>query len=731
MKKKWNMRRRILLSCAGLLWCALFALALFCLNARAAGVEQWAEAERSAGTGAERRTDAEANVTAGAAKRRAEAEADVAADAEMMEAEPAADMEAVDYRVYFVDGDDYNTKIFHTQTGTVPEGTAFTVTYPDQIIGSDGYFWKAVLKSPQSFTAYQAGTHKYYIEYRQDGQAVKPEDPDREGKERLEYWLGKSWAADCEITGQSPDGVRDPFLVVGNDAENNSRLKSLVSKISDAGWHYFYMIGKDYTPQTLAIGTGFDAVYSSVQEETFTAGNSRYRVLRIGVQRKWDPENCLHTWELLTRVSNDCLIQGEETWQCTRCRTEETVRLPALGHADEDGDSLCDRCGRRVFVQQPGSRITTVLRTDGGPRTISFTCIDLDYKGTGKMLYFSDQILEEAVTGECFTEADYNSSPLRQYFNYGFANDSSLAPALKLIERDDGDGIADAAMPLSQVEYEAYAAAGRISGAGGGYFLRDADTGTEGNMWAVSPDGRLVSEPAASGSCGARMAVLLETPVTGETAEPARWTEGDIQMRRVGKETVRFRCVDEDYSDSKDGRRKAALFLCDSVIGADTGSSGTLKTFSFGENNNYKTSEVRRWLQDNSTDESFGLEPVYTGVNTAYTGSTQAGTREQLSESRLTRHDIGFQLMQDRLFCLSMEEALKYRDVLWSTGGTQPGQYAEGYYLRTPYYAQDDTGAFRYTDDVYGVDLVNGNIHTVKTDSVTYGLRPAFALPQE
>ena len=109
---------------------------------------------------------------------------------------------------------------------------------------------------------------------------------------------------------------------------------------------------------------------------------------------------------------------------------------------------------------------------------------------------------------------------------------------------------------------------------------------------------------------------------------------------------------------------------------------------------------------------------------------------EQLDGSLLAAHDIGFQLMQDRLFCLSVEEALRYRKELWRFGSQQNNPavqispYSQGYYLRTPYYAEDHEGRFYYSDHVYAVDLVNGNIHPVPAGSQTYGLRPAFAVPQ-
>ena len=163
------------------------------------------------------------------------------------------------------------------------------------------------------------------------------------------------------------------------------------------------------------------------------------------------------------------------------------------------------------------------------------------------------------------------------------------------------------------------------------------------------------------------------------------------------------------------------------------------QTFSFGENNNYKTSFVRNWLKEQSAGAEFQMEPVSVGVCSAYTGSTETKSYEQLEENALKRHEIPYQWMTDRVFLLSLEEALRYREVLWSFGtgmteGSGPesqiSAYSQGYYLRTPYFAEAEDGSYTDGSRIYGVDLVNGNIHPVEAGNETYGLRPAFALPQ-
>lgn len=487
-------------------------------------------------------------------------------------AEPREQPGEISYVVRFVGAGDDGTMIFNPQYGSAAEGISIEVAFPEKLIGSDGYLWEAIEQSPQTFTLYQAGTHKYEIKYQQGERVRETEDPEQDAKRKLEQWKEKAWKADCAITGQDSSGLPDPGIVVSNDGGNNARIKNLVSMISDTDWHSFYLIGRNYTPQTLLIGTSFPGtVYAADWEDTFSIGGESVQVLRVSVRRSFNPEQCTHRWSLASRSPAACLNHGSEYWQCETCGKEETIHLPASGHLDENHDALCDLCHLEM-------------------------------------------------------------------------------------------------------------------------------TGSAESHW---------------------------------------WKEGDIQRRQIGGRSYRFRCVDENYSDSQDGHRRSALFLCESVIRADIGSNSTAITkLQFGNSNNYKTSNIRKWLQEQGRDSSFAMEPAFIGVNTAYTGSTAAGAREQLDESRLVRKDIGFQQLQDQLFCLSVEEALRYRDELWrfdsevNNPESQISPYSQGYYLRTPHYLENLKGNFTYGKEIYAVDLVNGNIHTVGTDSETYGVRPAFTLPQ-
>ena len=213
--------------------------------------------------------------------------------------------------------------------------------------------------------------------------------------------------------------------------------------------------------------------------------------------------------------------------------------------------------------------------------------------------------------------------------------------------------------------------------------------------------------------------------------EAVHYSIGDEQARTIGNRTYLFRCIDDDYEDAMDNSQKTALFLSDSVIRSDVG--GTSKKLNFGDNNNYKYSKIRDWLLDNA-DSDF-VHETYIGITKSYIGTTWKGTYEQFGEGSIMGAKDMFQLLQDRVFILSVEEAIKYRNYLWKFNGSeinnpesQISAYSKGFYLRTP----QDGGLddFWYGEGIYAVSLVDGNIQPVDVKETSIGIRPAMALPQ-
>lgn len=221
-------------------------------------------------------------------------------------------------------------------------------------------------------------------------------------------------------------------------------------------------------------------------------------------------------------------------------------------------------------------------------------------------------------------------------------------------------------------------------------------------------------------------------PING-LPEAVHYSIGDIQTRIIGKRNYLFRCIDEDYEDAIGNRQKTALFLCDSVIRSDI--IGASKKLNFGDNNNYKYSKVREWLQNNAVDSMF-LSDTYVGITKAFLGSTRKGTYDQLNESGLMGYDRLYQSMNDKVLILSVEESLKYRDYLWKFNGSdinnpesQISAYSKGYYLRTPQDGGRDE--FGFGEGIYTVSLTDGNIQPVNVSETGIGIRPAIAIPQE
>lgn len=217
----------------------------------------------------------------------------------------------------------------------------------------------------------------------------------------------------------------------------------------------------------------------------------------------------------------------------------------------------------------------------------------------------------------------------------------------------------------------------------------------------------------------------------GETPEAVHYRIGDVTARTIGGRIYLFRCIDDDYEDAMGNSQKTALFLCDSVIRSDI--EGPEKKINFGPNNNYKHSKVRQWIIDHA-DADF-VHETYVGIKRSYRGVTGKGMYEQFNESDLVGFDRGFQLLQDRVFILSVDEALEYRDYLWKFNGSdannpesQLSAYSKGYYLRTP----QDNGLddLWYGDGIYSVSLTDGNIKPVNVGDTSMGIRPVMAIPQ-
>lgn len=495
------------------------------------------------------------------------------------------------------------------------------------------------------------------------------------------------WAEWVHKTELQSDGRNHGGYQVRSPAENRRLFMELVSGSTGPGRHEFYVTGEDYIPDSLVIAQMFpEAVdISNTKLREYSEGGHLYAECRIGFRWSREPQSCAHIWDREVLVDNTCLSCGRERIWCRRCGLEEDAYLPAVGHLDRDQDSLCDRCGVRFLEQKAGDIIRVLYEDPGSSAWMNFICMEELEKGVlyvSEETWINDIILKPGEAPEAATE-----ERVMQWLRMGFENHISVRSACL------------------------------------GLFLADNT-------------GKVLEEGAWKPEYGIRPALLLEPPSVGDRAEKMAWYPGDVQIRSLGGKNYLFRCVDEDYGDSISNYQKTALFLCDTVIRSDIDSTDSQKTtLEFGKNNNYKSSGIRRWLAKNSEECQFDLMDVYTGVNSAFTGKSEDMAFSQTGGDRLKKWELPFQLLKDRMFLLSVEEALKYREVLWKFSGSeldnpesQLSPYSRGYWLRTPVYGGEmDTV---YGDQIYVVDLEEGCLRPADVRDTAIGIRPAFCVPQ-
>ncbi len=568
---------------------------------------------------------------------------------------------------------------------------------------------------------------------------------------QLQKYFQTAREYESKMTGEAPDTIPDSRFVITGQEENDIRVISGASQIPDGEEKVFYVIGKNFIPNGKAVAEWFGpgAVYSNYLESEEREGGDIWYIARMSVWKNGSFDDLKH-WEKVEETKVSCLGKGLALYRCQETKEERKIITAPLGHCDSDRDSLCDRCRERTFEQKEGSRICAVLRG----QQVTFTCIDADYQNSdlpeGGMLYLADQTVKTESFGG-YGSCVYGDSQIRKYFRDGFQNGCSLGEALKGISIPGCSGT-DYAMSLSKEEYEKY----REQIKGGGFFLRDH---TDSHVWAADEKGNLLSADPADAAYGIRPAIVLKKPWPGK-AEKIHWELGDLQQTEIDGQKLLFRCIDQNYSDSMENHGQTALFLCETVIPANYGSGYELReqedgshryefcpgpVVNFGESSDYKYSRIREWLEK-AGDSIFLAAQVQIGTDTAFTGETPEGEYSSFDETSLNGHYIGAQSLYGKLFLLSVDEAVKYRDFLWNFEGahrenpeTQLSSFSKGYWLRSPM----GTGDGRDTGYVYGVDLEQGQIRPERIRpkegtgdeelevTSSFGVRPAFVMPQD
>lgn len=568
---------------------------------------------------------------------------------------------------------------------------------------------------------------------------------------QLQAYFQTAREYESRLTGEAEDTVPDSRFMITGQEENDIRVLSAASQIPDGEERTFYVIGKNFVPngKALAEWFGSGAVYANYLEAEEKEGKDTWYAARMSVWKNGSFDGLKH-WEMVRETRASCLGKGTALYRCRETKEEKEIVTAPFGHCDSDQDSLCDRCRWRVFGQEEGSKIHAVL----GGRNMTFTCIDADYQSgslpEGGMLYLADQKVETGFFGG-YGSCVYEDSQIRRYFRDGFQNGCSLGEALEGISVPGCSGT-DYAMSLSREEYGRYQ---RLI-QGGGFFLRD-DTGSQ--VWAVDEKGELQPANPHDPDYGIRPAIVLKKPWAGE-AERIHWELGDLQQAEIDGQNMLFRCIDQNYSDHMENHGQTALFLCETVIPADYGSRYELREqedgsheyefcpgplVNFGQSSDYKHSNIQTWLEQ-AGDKIYLAKQVQIGTDMAFTGETPKGEYSSFDAVNLSSHPIGAQSLYGKLFLLSVEEAVKYKEFLWTFEGsqeenpeTQLSSFSKGYWLRTPM----GTGDGADMGYVYGVDLERGQIRPerirptegtgdAELDATSpFGVRPAFAMPQD
>lgn len=568
---------------------------------------------------------------------------------------------------------------------------------------------------------------------------------------QLQAYFQTAREYESRLTGEAEDTVPDSRFMITGQEENDIRVLSAASQIPDGEERTFYVIGKNFVPngKALAEWFGSGAVYANYLEAEEKEGKDTWYAARMSVWKNGSFDGLKH-WEMVRETRASCLGKGTAWYRCRETKEEKEIVTAPFGHCDSDQDSLCDRCRWRAFGQEEGSKIHAVL----GGRNMTFTCIDADYQSgslpEGGMLYLADQKVETGFFGG-YGSCVYEDSQIRRYFRDGFQNGCSLGEALEGISVPGCSGT-DYAMSLSREEYGRYQ---RLI-QGGGFFLRD-DTGSQ--VWAVDEKGELQPANPHDPDYGIRPAIVLKKPWAGE-AERIHWELGDLQQAEIDGQNMLFRCIDQNYSDHMENHGQTALFLCETVIPADYGSRYELREqedgsheyefcpgplVNFGQSSDYKHSNIQTWLEQ-AGDKIYLAKQVQIGTDMAFTGETPKGEYSSFDAVNLSSHPIGAQSLYGKLFLLSVEEAVKYKEFLWTFEGsqeenpeTQLSSFSKGYWLRTPM----GTGDGADMGYVYGVDLEQGQIRPerirptegtgdAELDATSpFGVRPAFAMPQD
>lgn len=368
-----------------------------------------------------------------------------------------------------------------------------------------------------------------------------------------------------------------------------------------------------------------------------------------------------------------------------------------------------------------GDSLTVETGLEDGLDTMEFTCLDTDYKGG--CLFVADEVIPYTV-GVRYAAAsnDYSVSDIRTWLNQYFADTLTVADEILPVKLDEtDDSISDRVFCLSidEVKNLSYQEITRKTWSPERgtryYWTRSKRENTTNQAYMVQYNGHVASSRVSLTEAGIRPAFVL-APEKEDVTQGRIWYEGDIQERTIHGKTYTFRCIDPNYCDAG-MNRAGALFFCDNIL------EGSLSVFD-DTHNAWEGSDLRTWL-NNEIEDSDGIAKAVTTVGFTFAGTS---SNYRLAEKNFTKRRNPGPEVQDQMFCLSLEEALRYSGRLWKLEGsgtdnfTQAGSHSMGYWLRTPA-AKDGTYCYAVTCD--------GRVMPQEVQNDRIGIRPAFVAVQK
>lgn len=356
-----------------------------------------------------------------------------------------------------------------------------------------------------------------------------------------------------------------------------------------------------------------------------------------------------------------------------------------------------------------------------GFNSMNFTCLDTNYQGG--CLFVADEVIPYSLsTRYAVASNDYSVSDVRTWLNQYFADTLSVADALLPVNLEEADdSISDRVFCLSidEVKNSAYKeiTKKRWTPQRGKryYWTRSARENTKNQAYMVQYNGHIASSRVSLSETGIRPAFVLGQQKP-ENSQGKIWYVGDTQERTINGRVYTFRCIDPNYCDAG-MNRNGALFLCDSIIGGDSCTFDDI-------HNGWEVSDVRTWLNE-GLENPEGIADTVTTVSFTYAGKSGDYS---LSERKFTKRKQQGAAITDKIFCLSLEEALRYGKYLWRLDGasednfTLAGSNSMGYWLRTPA-AKDGKMCYAVTYDGYVAP------NEVQNDRI--GIRPAYVAVQK